>query len=71
MMVDQFLVPDMTDSRAAGALQAALQGVPGVHMVVVDITTRAVRITHDERVGVSALIDAIRRAGYRQVSVLA
>ncbi len=71
MTVNQFFVGDMRSASSAAALEAALRRVAGVEQVVVLTAEKAVRVTHRDEVRVHTLVEAIRRAGYSDVAVLA
>jgi copper chaperone CopZ len=71
MIIEQFLVPEMADSRDIRHIEDALRTLPGVQQVQCNIAQQSVRIAHDEQTSIAHLIDALRRAGYQRVSVLA
>jgi copper chaperone CopZ len=61
----------MTDSRDIRHIEDALRRLPGVQQVQCNIAQKTVRIARDEQTSIAHLLDAIRRAGYQHVSVLA
>ncbi len=70
MQVNQFLVAGMVTSAHAQHLARALDNLPGVRKVHVALSEQAVRVEHDDHVRVQDMLQAIRRAGFAEVSVL-
>lgn len=71
MQLNQFLVPGITSQRDSQAIIAALTSIPGVRCVHINTSGMSVRVEHEADVPVSALINAIKMAGYEEVAVLA
>lgn len=70
MQVNQFRVPGMANAHDVRAMTVALQAISGVERVQVDMTTRSVRVVHQEIVNTAMLIATLQRAGYTEVHVL-
>ncbi len=71
MVIEQLYVPDMTGMHCLPAIEEAIKRVPGVQAVQINLSARTVRVLHDGGTHVSWLIQAIQRAGYHDVAVLA
>jgi copper chaperone CopZ len=71
LAVEQLLVPGITGDQSVRVISAAVAALPGVRLVVVSLAGKSVRIEHDGRVSLEALIQVINDAGYDQVAVLA
>lgn len=71
MVVEQLYVPAMTETHCLLAIEQAIKRVPGVQAVQINVSAQTVRVLHDGRTNVSWLIEAIQRAGYCDVAVLA
>lgn len=71
MAVEQLLVPAMSGDQSVRDIGKTVNEVPGVRLVVVNLADKSVRIEHDGRAELDALIQAINDAGYDQVAVLA
>jgi copper chaperone CopZ len=70
MTIEQLRVGDMACQHCVNAIMQAVQAVPGVHKVEINLGEKAVRIERSEDVQVSTLISAIKAAGYEDVAVL-
>ena len=70
MAVDQFYVPGIAGDRSVRAISAELSRLPGVRLVLVDLATHSVRVEHNGSVDTTALIQAIKQAGYAEVATL-
>jgi copper ion binding protein len=57
-------VPDMTCGHCKMTVTKALAGLEGVSTVDVDLATKDVRVTHDARVGLAEIKQAVEAAGY-------
>lgn len=71
MIIDQFLVPEVSCQHCVSAITKELRALPGVKNVVVNLSDKSVRVEHEGRVSTSKLIEAIHKAGYDEVAVLA
>ncbi|MBK9942979.1 MAG: heavy-metal-associated domain-containing protein [Kouleothrix sp.] len=70
MAVEYLLVPAITGTQSVRAISAAVGAVTGVRLVTVSIADKRVRVEHDRRTSLAALIKAIEDAGYTPVAVL-
>jgi copper chaperone CopZ len=70
MTVEQFLVPVIAGTDAIRAISSAVRAVSGVHLVVVSLADKTVRIEHDGSAKLEVLILAIQQAGYAEVAIL-
>jgi copper chaperone CopZ len=70
MTIEYLRVPALHTQQDSQTIQAAVQAVPGVWQVVVNLADQSVRVEHDGSAQVSTLIAAIRQAGYAEVFVL-
>jgi copper ion binding protein len=70
-MTDHFLVPGVSCDHCVRAISQEVGALEGVQQVVVDLSTKNVRIDHNESVSTEVLIKAINEAGFDEVSVLA
>lgn len=71
MITDYFRVPEISSDRCVWAITKALSSLAGIQRVVVDLGEKSVRVDHDSRVSVTAIMWAVTDAGYGNVSVLA
>ncbi len=71
MIIEYLLVPSISNQRSARAIRAALEALPGVQLVTVGAADNRVRVEHDGRTDLAAIIAAIRAAGHPDVAVLA
>ncbi len=61
-----FAIQGMYCAACAGVIEAALRKVPGVAQAEVNAASRRLQVRWDpQRVGASAIVEAVRRAGYR------
>ncbi|MCO5122980.1 MAG: cadmium-translocating P-type ATPase [Rhizobacter sp.] len=61
-----FAIQGIYCAACAGVIEAALHKVPGVARAEVNAASRRLQVRWDpQRVGVSALVEAVQRAGYR------
>ncbi len=67
MTVDLLMVPALAGQEGAAAIARHVRALPGVGRVDVNLGDRSVRVEHDERVTLAALVKAIGQAGYDQV----
>lgn len=70
MTIEYMRVPALHTQQDSQAIQAEVQAVPGVWQVAVNLADQSVRVEHDGSTQVSALVAAIRQAGYAEVFVL-
>lgn len=70
MTIDQFRVPAISCQHCVNAITREVAALEGVQKVVVSLADKSVRVDHDDRVTVDALIRAINDAGYDEVAVL-
>jgi copper ion binding protein len=71
MAIEQFLVPEVSCQHCVKAITEEVNTIKGVQQVVVNLSNKSVRVEHDGSVSIQSLIDAIRDAGYEEISVLA
>jgi copper chaperone CopZ len=71
MTTDIFRVPAVSCEHCVRAITEEVSALPGVQQVVVDLADKSVRVNHEGKVGLDAVIQAIREAGYDEVAVLA
>lgn len=71
MAIEQFLVPDVSCQHCVKAITEEVNTIKGVQQVVVNLSNKSVRVEHDGSVSLQSLIDAIKDAGYEEISVLA
>ena len=57
-------VPDMTCGHCKMTVTRALTGLAGVSRVDVDLASKDVSVTHDARVGLAQIKQAVEAAGY-------
>jgi copper chaperone len=57
-------IEGMSCGHCRASAQGALEKVPGVHEATVDLAAGAGRIVADDDVAPSALIEAVKAAGY-------
>lgn len=67
-MIQELTVQDMTCGGCATSVRKALQQVPGVAGVEIDLPTHAVRVETAENVALETLTAAISEAGYTEIS---
>jgi copper chaperone len=61
-------VPEMSCEACRTTIEGALQGLPGVASVSVDLEHKLVRVDHDEaRLPAARIADAIEEQGYEVV----
>jgi copper chaperone CopZ len=61
----EFVAPDIHCEKCAGRVRAALQQIPGVQRVDVDVKTTTVRVGFDENeTSRPQIADAMAQAGY-------
>ncbi len=70
MITDQFRVPGISCQHCVNAITRAVNALPGVRQVVVNLSDKSVRVDHDQQVTADDLIRAINDAGYDEVAVL-
>ena len=64
----RLIVPGMSCEACVAAVAAALEGVPGVTAVEVDLDTKLVRVQHDPRASATErLRSAVEDQGYEVV----
>jgi P-type Cu+ transporter len=63
-METRFSAPGITCEGCAGTIKQALDAIPGVSDVSVDVGRKTVRVLHDEPAGRDALASALERVGY-------
>lgn len=66
-MVQEFTVQDMTCGGCAASVRKAVQQVPGVKGIEIDVPTRSVRV-EAEGVTSEQIVGAIADAGYTEIS---
>ena len=71
MAIEQFRVPDVSCNHCVQAITREVSAVQGVRLVRVQLNDKSVRVEHDGRASISALVTAIKQAGFEDVSVLA
>jgi copper chaperone len=71
MAVEQFLVPDVSCQHCVKAITNEVSTLKGVQQVVVNLSNKSVRVEHDGSVSVNSLMDAIKEAGFDEISALA
>lgn len=71
MIIEQFRVPEVSCEHCVKAITREVSAVQGVHAVRVQLNDKSVRVEHDGRANISALVTAIKEAGFEDVSVLA
>jgi copper chaperone CopZ len=69
-MIQSLHIPAMRNASHVRAVTEALRRVRGVLRVQPVLATRTVSVQHTAAVDVAALLAALRRAGYTDVSVL-
>ena len=62
-------VPDMSCGHCTAAVHQALEGLPGTIEVDVSLETKVVKIICDSEIEMSALMGAIKGAGYTPESL--
>jgi copper chaperone len=55
----------ITCGGCANAVKRAVSALPGVADVAVEISEKRVTVTHDDRVSLSAVEDALKKAGFQ------
>lgn len=70
MKIEQLRVAEMSCQHCVHAISQAVQAVPGVSKVQVNLDDKSVRVEHGDEVQLSTLIEAIKDAGYDEVAVL-
>ena len=71
MVIEQFRVPDVSCEHCVKSITREVSAVQGVRGVRVQLNDKSVRVEHDGRASISALVNAIKEAGFDDVSVLA
>ncbi len=71
MSIEQFRVPEVSCQHCVKAITDEVSTINGVQNVIVNLNDKSVRVEHDGSVQVNTLVDAIKEAGYEDVSVLA
>jgi len=71
MAVEQFLVPGVVSDDSVRAISAAVNILPGVRLVTVNIAHKSVRVEHNGHANVAEVIHAIKALGYAEVAILA
>ena len=71
MAVEQFRVEGVSCQHCVQAITKEVGALKGVQAVRVNLADKTVRVEHSGDVGVNALVDAIKEAGYDEVAVLA
>ncbi len=60
----ELTAPTIVCGGCANGIRKALGVMPGVTDVQVDIPTKKVTITHDERLGLKEIVSVLDRAGF-------
>jgi copper ion binding protein len=69
-MLKEFRVPSMSCQHCVNAITSEVQSVDGVQNVKIDLNTKRVSVQTDERVPAEAVLEAIKEAGYDDVTAL-
>lgn len=56
--------PDISCNGCAASIRKALEKVPGVAWVRVDVPTKVVTVTHEDSVSRDLLVEKLDRAGF-------
>ncbi len=59
-----FSVPSIVCSGCVGGIKKALDKVPGINLVGVDVNTKVVTVKHDEKVTRQNLAEVLDGAGF-------
>ncbi|KPV52709.1 copper-binding protein [Kouleothrix aurantiaca] len=70
METEQLLVPEISCNHCVRAISDAVNALPGVQLVTVDLAGKTVRVAHDRRTDLAAIMGAINEAGYEEIAVL-
>ena len=70
METEQLLVPEISCNHCVRAISDAVNALPGVQLVTVDLAGKTVRVAHDRRTDLAAIMAAINDAGYKEIAVL-
>ena len=70
METEQLLVPEMSCNHCVRAISDAVSALPGVQLVTVDLAGKTVRVAHDRRTDLAAIMQSISDASYAQIAVL-
>lgn len=70
MAVEQLLVPAVSGDQSVRDISKQIYALSGVWLVVVNLANKSVRVEHDGRAELTAILRAIRAAGYAEVAVL-
>ena len=71
MSIEQFRVPEISCAHCVKAITDEVSVLKGVQAVRVNLNDKSVRVEHDGSVQINTLVDAIKEAGYEDISVLA
>lgn len=71
MAVEQFYVPNIMCEHCVKAINDEITTVSGVRKVQINMADKSVRVEHDGSASIADLVEAIKEAGYLDVSVLA
>ncbi|MFN8479751.1 MAG: heavy metal-associated domain-containing protein [Kouleothrix sp.] len=71
MAIEQLLVPAVSGDQSVRDISKQVHTIPGVRLVVVNLANKSVRVEHDGRADLMAILRAINAAGYAEVAVLA
>ncbi len=68
-MVKQFTVPSMSCQHCVNAITKEVSNIEGVRNININLNTKRVSVEADDRIPTDMLIDAIKEAGYDDVTV--
>jgi copper ion binding protein len=69
-MTKEFTVPSMSCQHCVNAITNEVSQVDGVQNVKIDLNTKRVSVQTAERVPTEAVVEAIKEAGYDDVTAL-
>ena len=69
-MLKEFTVPSMSCQHCVNAITNEVKRVDGVQNIKIDLGSKRVSVQTDERVPTEAVIEAIKEAGYDDVTTL-
>jgi copper chaperone len=68
-MTKEFTVPSMSCQHCVNAITKEVSNIEGVRNVNVNLNTKQVSVEADERIPTDTLVNAIKEAGYDDVTV--
>jgi copper chaperone len=71
MKTEQFLVPGVSCQHCVHAVTSEVSKLPGVQQVQVNLDSKLVTVQAGENVTPASIVEAIKEAGYDEVSAVA